>query len=225
MPSTEVRHGDSVDLRRDACGLPAPAAQEKAPLSRLPIRAEKYAAKRRLSDRRPRANETHRPALQVSGVRTVGYRSLPRALLGALLVLAVVAAAVLLPVRARWNAHVSVSQELPAAGVPIPDPVRQAQSEAGEGLSEEARALSRLTRALAPLPAGTAPAALRQANEALVRSGAPPCTVESAAGEPALMVRSLKSGTARGDGGPLTAALTRCARALEQTLWHEDKPD
>jgi hypothetical protein len=73
------------------------------------------------------------------------------------------------------------------------------------------QAFNRLDRALNRVPLPEVDAVLREANLWLMASGISPCTLRLAEGETALLV----GGKSKRTAGPLTAALARCAEAVE----------
>jgi hypothetical protein len=113
----------------------------------------------------------------------------------------------------------------PQPAAPTPVLIKKSVQEGvtiDSGRSAEARALDRFITALSLLPEGSVPAVLRSANRLLLDSGAQPCSVESASGQPALLFGAGAVPQQQGPG-PLARTLSRCAEAVEKTLLREEE--
>jgi hypothetical protein len=217
MHAADVRSGDSVEVHNGQESLPAPenpsglASLASAPHSPVTL-AEQNAPSQ------PATRQTVRGAAKSENDKTrnraVGFA------MGAV-ISGTIAFVYYNPVD-RHPAHTHIAlRETRRAGTPT-------QTTFAE--TDVNRALQRLARAFEPLPPRSAPAVLRGANQWLTRAGAPACFMESAAGEAALLVGPGKvvpgkAGLGRSGVGPLTAALSRCADAVEQTLRERNSND
>ncbi len=99
----------------------------------------------------------------------------------------------------------------PAPGPPATQTVSGPAVPAGGAriVSAEQRAMERLDDALAPVPAAAMPSLMNSANQWLGESGLPPCTLASPRGDSSMVITSGRK------PGPLVAALSSCADAIE----------
>ena len=211
-----VRSDDSVEMgsRLSRLRVPAGPAIEVPASVRVPAPAPPPALAVPKPEKRQPAVVAAKPKNVILAVKHPAPTK-PRSRIGLAVATALAGTVALVCTHARYQSGSpadsvdTLINPLPVTGTPDAQPAAR---------TDEAKALERLTQALTPLPPGSAPAVLREANRWLAHAGAPACTMESAAGETALLVGPGRIGL-RGTGtGPLTEALDRCAEAVEQTL-------
>ena len=127
--------------------------------------------------------------------------------------LAAIAGGFLLPPLRQTVPHHEIARLAPP---PLPVPIPRLIIPYSGDISEQ-EALDRLDSDLAGLPLREVSRALREANEWLTASGAPPCTVVTVEGDTSLLI-SGRIKVNRGRDQPLAGAIERCADAVEHVI-------